>query len=390
MALEAEEFTIPAFLENSSEDEIHKKMLDNLPEDIDKSEGGFPWDLTRPTAIEISELREYVLAEVLKSLFPSTCEESYLLDLHGSSSGITRRESVNATGYVTVTAAAGTVIPLGYIFSTEADEDGNTVSFVTTEEITVDSSGTASVPVEAEEGGTEGNVLPNTVVLQVGDEAGNILDEITSVTNPERMSGGIDEEDDDDYRERIVEYSQSRDISHVGNTADYKRWALSVPGIGSVTVIPAEDESATVTLILTDQDGNPANKSLRDAVYNYIMAPDNPDDRLVPLGGVKLVIKEPEAATVDLSLTVYLDGITKEQAKTAIETGITEYLTSCVKDGVVRLSGVYGVLSGVTGIYDYADVQLFSTQAMATSSGNLTVPAGMIPVLGTLTLTEGA
>ena len=29
------------YLENSSEDEIHKKMLDNLPEDIDKSEGGF-------------------------------------------------------------------------------------------------------------------------------------------------------------------------------------------------------------------------------------------------------------------------------------------------------------------------------------------------------------
>ena len=36
MALEAEEFTIPEFLENSSEDEIHKKMMDNLPEDIDK------------------------------------------------------------------------------------------------------------------------------------------------------------------------------------------------------------------------------------------------------------------------------------------------------------------------------------------------------------------
>ena len=186
-----------------------------------------------------------------------------------------------------------------------------------------------------------------------------------------------------------MEYSQSRDISHVGNTADYKRWALSVPGIGSVTVIPAEDESATVTLILTDQDGNPANKSLRDAVYNYIMAPDNPDDRLVPLGGVKLVIKESEAATINLSLTVYLDGITKEQAQATIKTGVTEYLTSCIKDGVVRLSGVYGVLSGVTGIYDYADVQLSSTQATATGSGNLTVPAGMIPVLGTLTVMEG-
>lgn len=386
MALEAEEFTIPDFLENSSEDEIHKKMLDNLPEDIDKSEGGFPWDFTRPTAIEISELKEYVLVEVLKSLFPSTCEESYLLDLHGNSRGITRREAVNATGSVTVTAAAGTVIPLGYVFSTEADDDGNTISFITTEETAVDTSGSCTVLVEAEEGGVEGNVLPNTVVLQVGDDSGILLDGITSVTNPEGMSGGLDEEDDDDYRERIVAYYQSQDISYVGNVSDYKRWALSVAGIGSVTVIPAEDETAVVTLVLTDQNGQPAEKALRDAVYDYIMAPDHPEDRLAPVGA-KLIIKEPQAADIDIFVTVYLDGITKEQAQAAIETGLTTYITSCIEDNVVRLSGVYGVLSGIVGIYDYTDVQLSSEQA--SGSGNLTIPDGMIAVLGTLTITEG-
>ena len=42
MALEAEEMELPDFLENSSEDEIHEKMLGNLPDDIDKAEGGFP------------------------------------------------------------------------------------------------------------------------------------------------------------------------------------------------------------------------------------------------------------------------------------------------------------------------------------------------------------
>lgn len=386
MALEAEEIILPGFLQNSSEDEIHGKMLDNLPEDIDKSEGGFPWDFTRPTAIEISELKEYVLVEVLKSLFPSTCEESYLLDLHGNSRGITRREAVNATGSVTVSAAAGTVIPLGYIFSTEADDDGNTVSFISTEEVTVDSSGICKVPVEAEEGGAEGNVLPNTVVLQVGDETGNILDDITAVTNPESMSGGLDEEDDDDYRERIVEYYQSQDISFVGNLADYKRWALSVAGVGAVTVIPAKDSSATVTLILTDQNGQPAEKALRDAVYDYIMAPDNPEERLAPIGA-KLVIGEPEAAEINVSMTVYLDGITKEQAQIAIKAGLNAYLASCVEDNVVRLSGVYGMLSGISGIYDYTTVELSSSQT--TGSGNLVVPEGMRPVLGTLTVTEG-
>ena len=35
MALEAEELELPDFLNNSSEEEIHEKMLSNLPEDID-------------------------------------------------------------------------------------------------------------------------------------------------------------------------------------------------------------------------------------------------------------------------------------------------------------------------------------------------------------------
>ena len=61
MALEAEEMELPDFLENSSEDEIHEKMLGNLPDDIDKAEGGFPWDFTRPTAIEYQNLKSTFL-----------------------------------------------------------------------------------------------------------------------------------------------------------------------------------------------------------------------------------------------------------------------------------------------------------------------------------------
>ena len=282
MALEAEELELPDFLNNSSEEEIHEKMLSNLPEDIDKSEGGFPWDFTRPTAIEIAELKEYVLVEVLKSLSPVTCEESYLLDYHADGRGLVRRESVNATGYVTVTAKAGLVIPLGYGFSTEADDEGNTIDFVTTEEVTVDSLGNAKIPIEAAEGGSASNVGVNTIVLHTGDETGELLDEIISVTNEEAVTGGLDEEDDDTLRERIVEYDRSHDISYVGNVADYKRWALSVPGVGAVTVIPAKDDSGIIKIILMDQNGVPASKQIQDAVYDYIMRPDSESDRLAP------------------------------------------------------------------------------------------------------------
>lgn len=383
MALEAEELELPDFLNNSSEEEIHEKMLSNLPEDIDKSEGGFPWDFTRPTAIEIAELKEYVLVEVLKSLSPVTCEESYLLDYHADGRGLVRRESVNATGYVTVTAKAGLVIPLGYGFSTEADDEGNTIDFVTTEEVTVDSLGNAKIPIEAAEGGSASNVGVNTIVLHAGDETGELLDEIISVTNEEAVTGGLDEEDDDTLRERIVEYDRSHDISYVGNVADYKRWALSVPGVGAVTVIPAKDDSGIIKIILMDQNGVPASKQIQDAVYDYIMRPDSESDRLAPPNAV-LEITAPETVVVNISAVVYLREAEIGDVQNDLKAALQSYLLNVSSnDSAVRISAINSIIGSVSGIYDYDSVQINGM------SKNVDLESGQMPVLGTVTITEG-
>ena len=383
MALEAEELELPDFLNNSSEEEIHEKMLSNLPEDIDKSEGGFPWDFTRPTAIEIAELKEYVLVEVLKSLSPVTCEESYLLDYHADGRGLVRRESVNATGYVTVTAKAGLVIPLGYGFSTEADDEGNTIDFVTTEEVTVDSLGNAKIPIEAAEGGSASNVGVNTIVLHAGDETGELLDEIISVTNEEAVTGGLDEEDDDTLRERIVEYDRSHDISYVGNVADYKRWALSVPGVGAVTVIPAKDDSGIIKIILMDQNGVPASKQIQDAVYDYIMRPDSESDRLAPPNAV-LEITAPETVVVNISAVVYLREAEIGDVQNDLKAALQSYLLNVSSnDSAVRISAINSIIGSVSGIYDYDSVQINGV------SKNVYLESGQMPVLGTVTITEG-
>lgn len=383
MALEAEELELPDFLNNSSEEEIHEKMLSNLPEDIDKSEGGFPWDFTRPTAIEIAELKEYVLVEVLKSLSPVTCEESYLLDYHADGRGLVRRESVNATGYVTVTAKAGLVIPLGYGFSTEADDEGNTIDFVTTEEVTVDSLGNAKIPIEAAEGGSASNVGVNTIVLHAGDETGELLDEIISVTNEEAVTGGLDEEDDDTLRERIVEYDRSHDISYVGNVADYKRWALSVPGVGAVTVIPAKDDSGTIKIILMDQNGVPASKQIQDAVYDYIMRPDSESDRLAPPNAV-LEITAPETVVVNISAVVYLREAEIGDVQNDLKAALQSYLLNVSSnDSAVRISAINSIIGAVSGIYDYDSVQING------ASKNVDLESGQMPVLGTVKITEG-
>lgn len=383
MALEAEEMELPDFLKNSSEDEIHEKMLGNLPEDIDKSEGGFPWDFTRPTAIEISELKEYVLVEVLKSMFPVTCEESYILDFHSEERGIVRRESVNASGYVSVTGKPGLIIPLGYGFSTDADDDGNTIDFVSTEEVTIDSLGNAKIPIEATEGGSESNVGTNVVVLHTGDETGELLEDITSVSNDNPITGGLDEESDDTLRERIVTYDRSQSNSFIGNPEDYKRWAMSVAGVGAVTVISAEDTSGTVKIVILDQNGDPASKSIQDDVYDYIMSPNDKDSRLAPINAV-LSIVTPVTLKINISAKVYLKGIELKDVESTFRNKVQEYLlNNALEDLIVRVSAISDLLYSIDGVYDYENVTINGY------SKNLTIDSGQVPVLGIITL-EGS
>ena len=51
-------YTPPPFLQGQSADQIHSRMLENLPADIDKSQGNIPWDFTRPSALEKAEFAE--------------------------------------------------------------------------------------------------------------------------------------------------------------------------------------------------------------------------------------------------------------------------------------------------------------------------------------------
>ena len=85
------EFTPPSFLDNQSLDDIHERMLERLPEDIDTSVGGHPYNLTQPVAYELAYLMEDVLADAIELIFPKYCEDDDdMLDNHAELRGMTR------------------------------------------------------------------------------------------------------------------------------------------------------------------------------------------------------------------------------------------------------------------------------------------------------------
>lgn len=343
---------LPEFLQNASVDEIHGKMLNTMPDDIDKSQGQHPYNYTRPTAMEISRMCQQVLPQVIKLIWPMTAYGVWL-DYHAQARGISRRPATAASGNLQVTVNAGTTIPIGSQFSTASTDAQPSVVYSSTEPAFSADGGTLTIPVVCLQTGPIGNVIENTVIFKVSQISG-----ITAVTNPEPMTGGTDVESDDDLRERVIEIDQSRNVSYVGSVADYRRWALEVPGVGSVTVIPASDTSGLVTIVVTDSNGDPANETLRNEIYDHIMAPDDPNQRLTA-PNVQLSVIAPTTITLSITATVELsEGYTISAVKTDFIAAVQSYLDAARADGEIKRSKISDILGSISGVYDYGNVTL--------------------------------
>lgn len=384
----AAEFTTPQFLQNYTEDDVYDSMRGTLPVDIDSSEGSHTWNLLRPTAMVAAELCEFVLPQVIQLIFPSWSYGEYL-DYHAQTRGMTRKAATAATGEITITGQAGTIIPEGSVFSTASTNNvAGSVSYVTTAEATIPSSGSITVDVECSETGTEGNTTAGTIIFSSSGITG-----ITGVTNAEAITGGTDEETDAALIARIEEYDQSQSESNVGNAGDYRRWAMSVEGIGSASVITPTDESGIVTIVLTDSNGDPASETLCTAVYDYIMSPGDQYSRLAPINAVLDVIAPTTIAiavkaTVELTAEAVLEDVTN-----AFMASLEAYLPEALADAEVKITRVAAILSATAGVNDFTGLQIgeISGSTATYGTGNITISATELPTItaSDIDLTEG-
>lgn len=381
------EFETPVFLQNHSPQEVHELMKRILPKDLDLSQGGHAYNLTMPTALVIAEVCEFVLPEVVKLIFPETSYGSFV-DGHAKCKGLTRRAAKPATGYISIQGDPKTVIPAGSLFSTAAVNNVPSVDYKTLESVTISETGWVDAYVECTQAGIVGNTKERTIVL-----VSSRLTGVKSVDNDEPVTGGTEEESDESLIERIVEFNKSQGESYVGSVADYKRWATSVEGVGSATVIPAEDTSGTVTIIITDQNGAPATDQLCNAVYNKIMKPDNPNERLAPINA-NLVVMPPYTMRISIKATIELDeGVTLDAVKTAYATQLALYLPEATDDGEVKYSRVAAILSAVEGVNDFSGLQIASIQGDEDqySTQNIPIESNLLPTIDAadLILTSG-
>ena len=378
---EIPEFEVPSFLDDQGTNKIHTDMLNSLPDTWDKSEGGFVWDLTRPVALEKAKFVQFNLIELMKNIFPMWAYGE-ILDYHAFTRNINRKSAVSATVELKITGTPGTEIKAGYEVATEAENNTASIKFKTLEDTVIPAAeeektdGVVVVMASAANAGKSGNVAAGTIKLQVTPLKG-----VSKVINDVAATGGADQEDNESLRQRIVDYDRSLGVSFVGSDSDYKRWAEEVPGVGSATIIPAQDDTGLVTIVLVDPDGKPATEDLCAEVYNYIMREDDRQQRQAPINA-QLSVRPPETKSITIEATIKikaeysLDGV-----KASFMKRLIEYLMRCPEDGEVRYHEI-GKLLLTDGIIDYSGLKVKSSDKNDPEDGvsNIPLKTGVLPI----------
>lgn len=370
------DLAMPDFLKEDA-DTIHARMLKNAPSDINLAEGDMFWDTTRPTADEKAELLQLKLQNMLRIAFPQTSYEEFL-DLHGEIKDEKRNPPTKSSGYLRVTGSPVSYVPKDRIIYTEST-DTPSIGFKVLESTDIDESGEAMVPIECLEPGIVGNVAANTITLPERPIPG-----ITSITNPEPLTGGTERESDDAYRERVL---AAYEETLSGSDGDYIRWAKQVPGVGQVYVIPEWEGFGTgsTKILIMDSNGQPANETLISQVQKHI-APLVKKNRggLAPVNA-NAVVAAPEIIAIDISVSlIFKDDYEVSTVLESLKSNLREYLGSIkITTDEERTEYVHRETVGHV-ILSTPGIKLYSEQSLTINGGTnpILIPIGEVPALG--------
>jgi uncharacterized phage protein gp47/JayE len=252
---------------------------------------GFIWALSVALAGAVWLLYGY--AEfVYRQMFPDSADNDGLLRW-GSIYGVPYRSATRATGLVRVTGSGAVAIPAGTLLS----RPDNALFETTTDAALALVSGSylADIEVEAQAAGADGNSLTATA-LTFATPVGGV--DTTAVVQAPGLTGGSDDEPLPLYRERVIARIQAP--PHGGSAADYKAWALEVPQVTRVWVMPQLLGPGNVTLAFVCDALDPIIPTLEkaDEFRAYI------NERRPVTDGFVVFIPQAQAVPITIQLLV--------------------------------------------------------------------------------------
>ena len=350
--------------------ETYEQILSHMKEVYEQESGHSAEDVSdaglrlRVMAGELYRLQTE-LTWLTRQAFPQTAAGEWL-DRHGEMRGVAREVATHAKGEITFSRylplSFDLVIPKG----TRCASTGSTpIEYETTEEAVL-RSGDLSVTIQAQAvlGGSEGNIAAGYVNTLL-----TALTGINYVGNRVPITGGREQETDEEYRGRVL--SAYANIPNGTNAAYYRDIALSCKGVGSAGVIPRKDGNGTVGVYIWGENNAPT-----EAVLNRVKA-EYAQRREI---GVTVSVQAAAKKSVDVGVRIKLpDGSEMERAKEDIRKAVTAYFAGLTVGSPVYLAALERVILNAAPA---TKISFFAT--MRDYSG----AEDTIPVLGTVSVEE--
>ena len=274
-------------------------------------------------------------------LLPDTAETEWL-DRHGqiwlvnSDGSKGRKQATFAAGEVTFTGTDGAIVPVG------TQLKGPTAGYETTAQITI-GSGPSAAPSRALDPGIIGNLDAGTV-LQIAGVTPTGVDGQATVLE---MDGGVDTENDDDLRARILHRIQNPPMG--GAEADYVTWALAVPGVTRAWAAPEQGPGTITVRFLMDElrasdDGWPQPNDVQ-VVHDYI-------NTMRPVTVKDCYVEAPIKQYINISIAHLMPSTTAVAG--AIEASVEEMLFELASPGqTIFAAWVSYAIMNATGVQSF-------------------------------------
>lgn len=273
-----------------------------------------------------------------RNLLPDLCDEDWLVR-HAKLKRVTRKPAVQANGLVRFNdVTPGAEIKAGTVIERPAD------GYEYTTTATVKATGSElRVPVNAVTPGAAGNCDDEEVLYLVDPVSG-----VPSACAAESLSNGIDAEDVEAWRARIIERWYWTPQS--GADHDYETWAKEVPGITKAWTKRSILGPGTIAVIVaTAEPDHPAPSSiLAEQVKEYIVP-------RAPVAGSGLFVIPVTERSIHLTINLRPDNAKNRAAVTA------EIKSFLYREGepskTIEISRLSEAVSSATGEYAHKIIE---------------------------------
>ncbi len=350
--------------ENITYEDILQRMLDRIPNTVDKREGSIIFDAIAPAAVEV-KLMYMELDIILQETFAETASREYLIR-RTTERGITPYPASHAALKAESTPSTLN-IPIGSRFSL------NELNYIVTSKIQ-----DGEYMVQCEEAGVQGNqYFGNLIPI-------DYIDGLESIEITELLVPGENEEHDDSIRERYFSTFETKAFG--GNRKDYIQETNEINGVGSTKVTSVWNGGGTVLLTILNSEFSRASSALVSAVQEAIdPAPQGQGYGIAAIGHT-VTVRTADNVTINISVQItFQEGYSWSGLESAITTAMEAYLLEIrtawanEDNSVVRISQIETRILNIQGVIDVANTKINN------ATSNLVLGAYEIPVLGVIT-----